>query len=92
MSDLKNYPEFIELRKRVAKMELDLAANTRSTQRVESNTAQIVEAFQAAEGAFKVLVFLSKLAKVILPLAAVSAAIYITAKSGIVAGLAHLKN
>ncbi len=86
MSDLKNYPEFIDLRRRVAKMETDLAENTRTTKRVEANTTVIVDAFNAAEGAFKVLVFFASLAKVVLPIAALMAAIYISLKSGIIAG------
>ncbi len=43
-----------------------LTDNTQSTKNVEANTAGVVAAFKAAEGAFKVLEIIGKLAKPLL--------------------------
>ena len=52
-----------------------LADNTASTKRVEENTKGVVEAFQAAAGAFKVLETIGKLAKPIIWLGTIATAI-----------------
>jgi hypothetical protein len=53
----------------------DLLENTRTTKKVEANTAGVVEAFQAAAGAFKVLETIGKLAKPLLWIGTIATAV-----------------
>jgi hypothetical protein len=55
----------------VAAVREELAANTEATRQVAANTADLVEFFQAVQGAFKVLNVIAKLAK---PLGAIATA------------------
>jgi hypothetical protein len=52
-----------ELRDRVGRLEAGLAENTEATKRIEASVASVVEFFQNATGAFKVLEGFGKLAK-----------------------------
>lgn len=54
---------------RMTRIEGGLEANTRLTQQLASNTAEIVEFFDAMRGAFRVLNWIGKLAR---PLAAIA--------------------
>lgn len=74
---------FQELVARVDTIEAELKRNTEATARVESNTADIVEAFQAAAGAFKALNWIGRIAR---PVGYVAAAV-----SGIVAAWSGIK-
>lgn len=48
---------------RMTRIEADLRANTEATEKVRVNTAEMVEFFAAAQGAFKVLNWIGKAAK-----------------------------
>lgn len=72
------------LKKSVSELQVGLEANTRMTQRIEKNTAEVVEAFAAMSGAFKVFNFIGTLAK---PLAWI-----LTVIGGLAVTWAHLKN
>ena len=48
---------------RMTRMERELAANTAATEQVRANTADLVEVFRAAQGAFRVLNWIGKAAK-----------------------------
>lgn len=48
---------------RMTRIEADLRANTAATEKVRVNTAEMVEFFAAAQGAFKVLNWIGKVAK-----------------------------
>lgn len=72
---LADNPEFQALANRVNRMQIELQANTIATRQVEENTASIVDAFHAAQGAFKVLEFIGKCAKIVFPLVVVFGAI-----------------
>ncbi|AQV94742.1 hypothetical protein BJN34_12715 [Cupriavidus necator] len=74
---------FQALVSRVDGLEAELKRNSEATARVESNTADIVEAFQAAAGAFKALNWIGKIAR---PVGYVAAAV-----SGIVAAWSGVK-
>jgi hypothetical protein len=53
----------------------ELAENTRATKEVVTNTADLVEFFQAAQGAFKVLNWIGRVAKPVSTIAAAFAAV-----------------
>lgn len=62
--------DFSELSERVGNLEegfgtfkAELADNTAATKRIESNTAELVEAFSNVKGAFKVLNWIGKFAR-----------------------------
>lgn len=57
-------------KKRLDRLEDALTENTRLTQKVVTQTAELIEFFDAMKGAFKVLNWLGKLAK---PMAAIAA-------------------
>lgn len=48
---------------RFGRIEKELQVNTEATRRIEANTSDLVEFFQAAQGAFKVLNWIARLAK-----------------------------
>lgn len=48
---------------RMTRIEDELRANTEATQQVRDNTAEMVEVFKAAQGAFKVLNWIGRAAK-----------------------------
>lgn len=48
---------------RMDAMQADLKVNTEATERIEKNTARMVEFFNSVEGAFKTLEMIGKLAK-----------------------------
>ena len=52
-----------QLKSSVKKLEAGLAKNTALTEQVASNTTDVVEAFRAASGAFKVLEYIGKAAR-----------------------------
>jgi hypothetical protein len=62
--------------KRMQEMTERLEENTLATQRTEANTADIVEILQAWKGAFKVLVWVGKLAKPMGAIVGLGVAIY----------------
>jgi hypothetical protein len=66
---------FLALSKRVDTLEGHLKENTEATKRIESNTKDIVETFQALSGGFKVLNGLGALAKPVWRIAGAGAAI-----------------
>ncbi|EYS89464.1 hypothetical protein CF68_32960 [Cupriavidus sp. SK-4] len=78
-----NEENFQALVARVDTIESELKLNTEATARVESNTADIVEAFQAAAGAFKALNWIGKAVR---PVGYIAAAV-----SGIVAAWSTVK-
>ncbi|MNT76515.1 hypothetical protein D3C72_2155290 [compost metagenome] len=78
-----NEENFQALVARVDTIEAELKRNSETTSRVEANTADIVEAFQAAAGAFKALNWIGKIAR---PVGYVAAAV-----SGIVAAWSGVK-
>jgi len=47
----------------MTRMERELVANTAATEQVRANTADLVEVFRAAQGAFRVLHWIGKAAK-----------------------------
>lgn len=51
---------------RLEQLEADLKLNTEATKKVAENTSDVVAAFKAAAGAFKVLELLGKIAKPLL--------------------------
>lgn len=57
-------------KKRLDRLEDELTENTRLTQKVVTQTAELIAFFDAMKGAFKVLNWLGKLAK---PMAAIAA-------------------
>lgn len=61
LTDFQEFKDQVE--KRFKSLEESLGINTRTTKQVETNTQEIVEAFQSAKGAFKALEFIGKLAK-----------------------------
>ena len=63
------------LESRFDSMQADLAENTASTKRVETNTSDLVEAFDSLKGAFKVFNWIGKAAKPLSYIAAAAAAI-----------------
>ena len=65
---LSDNPEFSALAARVSRMEFDLRQNTIATRQIEENTASIVDAFHTAQGAFRALEFIGKVAKVLVPI------------------------
>jgi hypothetical protein len=48
---------------RMGRIEDGLAANTEATKRIETNTSDLVEAFENLKGAFKVLNWIGKFAR-----------------------------
>ena len=58
--------EVTRLSSRVSSMEEDLRDNTAATNRVEKNTEDLVAAFEALKGAFRVLEFIGKVGKPLL--------------------------
>lgn len=52
-----------QLKSSVKKLEAGLAKNTALTEQVASNTSDVVDAFRAASGAFKVLEYIGKAAR-----------------------------
>ncbi|KQO23506.1 hypothetical protein [Acidovorax sp. Leaf78] len=58
----------------VAAVREELAANTEATRQVAANTADLVEFFQAVQGAFKVLNWIGKVAKPVGAIATATAA------------------
>lgn len=48
---------------RMTRIEAELRANTETTELVRANTAEMVEVFKAAQGAFRVLHWIGKAAK-----------------------------
>lgn len=60
---------------RMGRIEVDLAENTTTTNRIDANTAGLLEWFKAFEGAFKLLNGLGKLAKPLSYIGAAMAAI-----------------
>jgi hypothetical protein len=56
-------------------MKADLEANTATTKRIESNTEDLVIAFEALKGAFKVLEMIGKVGRPILIIAGIPAAV-----------------
>ena len=60
---------------RMGRIEASLKANTEATQRVEANTADLVEAFANLRGAFKVFNWIGKAAKPLGYIAGAAAAI-----------------
>lgn len=66
----KSDAELEELSSRMDALEVGLAANTTTTQRIDRNTAELVEMFQNAKGFFAVLEAVGKLAKPIIWLGA----------------------
>ncbi|KFJ08449.1 hypothetical protein DR66_5950 [Delftia acidovorans] len=48
---------------RMTRIEAELRANTEATEKVRANTAEMVEVFKAAQGAFRVLNWIGKAAK-----------------------------
>lgn len=84
---------FDELRDRVGHLESQfetlsgqLADNTATTRRVESNTADLIELFQSFRGAFKVFEYIGKLAKplgAIVALLAAIAGLWTALKTGV---------
>lgn len=48
---------------RMTRIEAELRANTEATQQVRENTAEMVEVFKAAQGAFRVLNWIGKAAR-----------------------------
>jgi len=73
MSDIvknESVTDFGELRDRVGNLEegfdtfkTELADNTAATKRIETNTSDLVEAFENLKGAFKVLNWIGKFAR-----------------------------
>lgn len=61
--------------KRMSSIESALTENTEATKRIEANTADLLDFFAAAKGAFKVLGWIGKLAKPISYVAAAGAAV-----------------
>ena len=78
------YKDVEQLKKVVARLQQDLSKNTHVTQQIATQTQEIVEAFGAAKGAFKVLEVLGRIAK---PLGAIVALIV-----GIAASWTSFKN
>jgi hypothetical protein len=70
--------EFEALQESVKSLEADLKANTLATNQVVQNTAELIAAFEALKGAFKVLEFIGKLSKPIL---------FISLAGGVLTGL-----
>lgn len=75
MNSLLQDPEFIALSKKVSeqselnlRMALDLEKNTKDTAEIKKDTAEIIQAFKAAKGAFEVLEWTGKVSKVLLPI------------------------
>lgn len=60
---------------RMDKLTAELAENTAATKRIEANTAGMLEFFQAAQGAFKVLHWIGKAARPVGYIAAAGAGI-----------------
>ena len=54
----------------------DLAANTAATQRIDASTIKIVEFFESAQGAFRVLDWLGRLAKPVGAIVALGVAVW----------------
>jgi hypothetical protein len=52
-----------DLKTQVGNLSIDLAANTEATNRVETNTAELMGWLRALEGAFKVLNMVGRVAK-----------------------------
>jgi hypothetical protein len=67
--------EVARLSSRVSSMEEDLKDNTAATTRVEKNTEDLVAAFEALKGAFKVLEIIGKVGKPVLIIAGIPAAV-----------------
>ncbi len=61
---------------RMARIEGELAQNTALTKRLADDTSDLVDAFKAAKGAFKVLDFLGKVAKPFLWIGSACLALY----------------
>ncbi|WP_316150416.1 hypothetical protein [Cupriavidus sp. BIC8F] len=66
---------FQELVSRVDTLEAELKRNSEATARVEVNTADIVQAFAAASGAFRALEWIGKIARPVAYMAAAVSAI-----------------
>ena len=82
-SDLTAEQRLDEVERRLARgdarmndLTTSLAENTAATKRVEQNTRDLVDAFQNAQSAFKVLTFIGKLAKPIWYIAAAAGALF----------------
>lgn len=75
-----------ELRDRVGNLERGLAENTEATKRIESNTSELIDAFESLKSAFKVLNWIGKIAKPVGYMAGAVAAVigmWTALKSGI---------
>jgi hypothetical protein len=78
--------DFGDLRDRVGNLEKGLAENTATTKRIESNTSELIDAFDSLKSAFKVLNWIGRAAK---PIGYITAAvagaisIYTAIKSGV---------
>lgn len=89
--------EFVEFResvnKRFVSLEHKLTENTIITKNIDTKTAEVVEAFGAAKGAFKVLEFIGKLAKPLIWITGLGTALAVNAtalKAHIATALGHL--
>lgn len=70
---------------RMDKIEVDLKANTATTERVEANTREMLEFFNSVKGAFRTLDMLGKLARplaYLLMLVGAITAFWLTLKNG----------
>ena len=74
ISGLDNRMDHVDERLEEGKVRMDALAA--ATDRVEQNTRDLVEAFQNAQSAFKVLTFIGKLAKPIWYIAAAAGALF----------------
>ena len=61
---------------RMTRIESDLRSNTAATEQIRSNTADLVECFQAAQGAFKVLNWIGRAAKPLTYIATLCASLW----------------
>ena len=61
---------------RMTRIESDLRTNTAATEQIRSNTADLVEFFQAAQGAFKVLNWIGRAAKPLTYIATLCASLW----------------